>query len=206
MARKRTSAVPACCRVATDLAKYGCQSTYAVLLLALLRSALLLFFLSCTWGSTRSLSDAGIRSAFPGAVWAHRCMGCSDAFLRPSTGLRAWRNRASPAVDQVLLACVRALPAIPCKSIHASEDFGTPHGTCDCCYCRSKRARLGKAPAEANVFDGPAPPSATPTLVAPISCDNWRGHSSAAPGSAPVGGLSLASSLATFHISAGRSL
>jgi len=205
MARERTSAGRACCRGATDLAKDRCQSTYAVLMLTLLQGALLLFFLSCTLRSTCSLSDADIRSAFSGAIWAYRCTGCSDAFLRPSNGLRAWKNRPLPEVDEVLLACVRALPDIPCKSLRATEDFGIPHGTCDRCFCRSMRARLRKAPAETNVDDGPASPSATPTLVAPISCENWRGHSSSAPGSAPVGGSSLASSLATSHISAGSS-
>ena len=56
------------------------------------------------------------------------------------------------------------------------------------------------------MVDGPAPPSATQTLVDPISCENWRGHSSAAPDSAPVGGASLASSMATSHILSGPGL
>jgi len=175
-------------------------------MLTLSQIALLLFFLSYILHSTCSLSDPDTRSAFPGAVWAYRCTGCSDAFLRPSHGLRAWQNRAFPELDDVLLACVRALPAIPCLSLHATEDFGSPHDTCDRCYCRSKRARLRKAPAETNFVDGPVAPSAAPTLVAPMSCENWRGHSSAASGSAPVGGSSLASSLATTHVSAGPSL
>jgi len=206
MARERTSAGPACGRGATDFARDRCQSTYAVRMLTLIQCALFLFFLSCTLRSTCSLSDADIRSAFPGAFRAHRCTGCSDAFLRPSNGLRAWRNIAFPELGEVLLACVRALRAIPCKSSGATEEFGIPHGTCDRCYCRSKRARLRKAPAETNVVDGPVPPSATQTLVAPLSCENWRGHSSAASGSAPFGGSSLASSLATTHVSAGPSL
>jgi len=206
MARERTSAGPACGRGATDFARDRCQSTYAVRMLTLLQSALLLFFLSCTLRSTCSLPDADIRRAFPKAVWAYRCTACSDVFLRPSNGLRAWKYRAFPELVEVLLACVRALPAIPCKSLRATEDFGIPHGTCDRCYCRSKRARLRKAPAETNVVDGPVPPSATPTLVAPILCEKFRGHSSAASGSAPVGGSSLASSVATTHVSAGPSL
>ena len=206
MARERTSAGRACCSGATDLAKDKCQSTYAVLMLTLLQSALLLFFPSCTLRSTCILSDADIRSAFSGAVWAYRCTGCSDAFLRHSNGLRAWNNRPLSEVNEVLLACVRALPAIPCKSLRATEDFGIPDGTCDRCFSRSQRSRLRQAPAETNVDDGPASPSATPTLAAPISCENWRGHSGSAPGSAPVGGSSLASSFATSHISTGPSL
>jgi len=129
MARERTSAGSACCRGAKDLAKDRCQSTCAVLMLTLLRSAFSLFFLSCTLRSTCSLFDADIRSAFPGAFGAYRCTGRSHAFLRPIIGLRAWQNRYFPDVNEVLLACARALPAIPCQSLRATEDFGIPHGT-----------------------------------------------------------------------------